>query len=78
VRLRHAEALALAGWYLMVPPLVGKYNPIPAWSKPFSQWKVIGTFDSKNACEVSRADFLKSSRTRSLPICVASGDLRYK
>jgi hypothetical protein len=71
----HAAALVLMGWYLMVPPLVEKY---PVWSKPFSQWKVIATFDSKNACEVSRADFLKSSKTPSLPICIASGDLQYK
>ena len=52
--LRHAAALALVGWYLMVPPLPGKersdlqqdFTP-----GPVSTWKIIQRFDSAVCCE---------------------------
>jgi hypothetical protein len=76
MKLRHAAALVLVGWCLMVPPL-GEHSGL-VWSKPFSQWKVIDTFDSKAVCEKSRVDLLKSGKKPSLPICIASHDLRFK
>jgi hypothetical protein len=39
MKLRHAAALALVGWYLMVPP-IGSKNGVPMVDKsaPLSQW----------------------------------------
>jgi len=57
MNLRHAAALALVAWYLMVPPQV-YYEPsssrvlIPP---PFDRtWRVKATFNSANDCEVAR------------------------
>jgi hypothetical protein len=59
VNLRRAAALALVGWYLMVPPLTEDGHPAQmsgpirrdsAWgvevNTPFSKWELIGTYDS--------------------------------
>jgi hypothetical protein len=42
--LRHNAALALVGWYLMVPPASGSKLPI-------SQWEQLGNFDKIDDCE---------------------------
>jgi hypothetical protein len=48
MRLRHAAALALVGWYLMVPPTTdGKIDN----SAPLSQWDIRSSFDSAATCE---------------------------
>ena len=58
---RHAAALALVGWYLLVPPVVrpsgGEETADP--KAPLSKWvKVIrGTFDSDDACHVALRRF---------------------
>ena len=44
---RHAAALALVGWYLMVPPRDG--NSLNALA-PFSKWEIADSFDSANEC----------------------------
>jgi hypothetical protein len=50
---RHAAALVLAGWYLMLPP------PAPDGGRlifePLSAWKLIKRFDSKDACQQNRS-----------------------
>jgi hypothetical protein len=49
---RHAAALVLCGWYLMMPP--------PYWSKtnprtaPLRQWRVFGRYDSARECSDER------------------------
>jgi hypothetical protein len=48
MKLRHAAALALVVWYLMVPP-----NSDLA-SYLVYQWFQVGSFDSRNACERGR------------------------
>jgi hypothetical protein len=50
--IRHAAALALVGWYLMIPPgassgLSGK----EALSAPLSEWRHGASFDSADHCE---------------------------
>ena len=45
---RHAAALALVGWYLMIPP--GANNGLP-FDAPISQWRHIGSLDSAAECE---------------------------
>ncbi len=44
---RHAAALALVGWYLMVPPTSGTTLPI-------GQWDHVGSFDKIDDCEDMR------------------------
>jgi hypothetical protein len=43
MKLRHAAALALVGWYLLVP----SHGQLQA---PLSQWEVVTTFDSRSLC----------------------------
>jgi hypothetical protein len=49
--LRHAAALALIGWYLMVPPTTAppylKVNP----DAQISRWEHYGSYDSAKECE---------------------------
>jgi len=44
MKMRHAAALALVGWYLMVPPNKNEDTPI-------SEWVVRRTYDSADACQ---------------------------
>ena len=44
---RHAAALALVGWYLMIPPIHGgDFNE----NAPISRWKVAGSYDIAAEC----------------------------
>jgi hypothetical protein len=45
MKLRHAAALALTGWYVLVPP-----TPDP--TLPLSQWTVVHESDSDVDCRV--------------------------
>jgi hypothetical protein len=47
--LRHAAALALVGWYLMVPPLEYLSGNRPAG--PYSRWTIADVFDSAADCK---------------------------
>ena len=47
MKLHHAAALALVGWYLMMPPW-GKLNA------PLSEWVIYQSFDSAEVCAVAR------------------------
>ena len=51
--LRHAAALALVGWYLMLPPLKldqsGKYHP--EFEVPLNQWESLQSYDDAAKCE---------------------------
>jgi hypothetical protein len=47
---RHAAALALVAWYLMVPP---SSDPAGYLGRLY-QWFQVGSFDSNNACEGGR------------------------
>ena len=46
---RHAAALALIGWYLIVPPLVNAPYKIDT-EAPLTSWKVYRTFDTADEC----------------------------
>jgi hypothetical protein len=48
MNLRHAAALALVGWYLMVPPSTGGKLDTKA---PLPQWINEGAFDRADDCE---------------------------
>jgi hypothetical protein len=49
MKLRHAAALALAGWYLIMPP-TGRTLRV-GLAAPLSQWRTVGTFNSADDCE---------------------------
>jgi len=44
MKARHAAALAIVGWYLMVPPN-------KRFEAPLSEWIVGHTYDSSEACQ---------------------------
>jgi hypothetical protein len=48
---RHAAALALVGWYLMMPPESGDKGA------PLSKWEIVNSFDDAENCQVDRHDF---------------------
>jgi len=49
MKLHHAAALALLGWYLLLPPITtaGRLDA----SARLAQWRVDGKFDSSAPCE---------------------------
>jgi hypothetical protein len=49
---RHAAALALVGWYLMVPPTTTVDAP------PFKYWRQEASFDSAHECKVGRDAYI--------------------
>jgi hypothetical protein len=51
---RHAAALAIVGWYLMVPPTIpgtGEVNQ----GVPLSQWTIRRRFPHNEGCEATKA-----------------------
>jgi hypothetical protein len=57
MKVRHAAALALVGWYLMLPPLKlgqsGKYHP--DFEVPLNQWESYQSYDDAAKCEEDKA-----------------------
>lgn len=59
MKLRHAAALALVGWYLLaLPP---EKRSLPPMSVPFSQWVILESFDKAEDCSVRRAKMSESA-----------------
>ena len=57
---RHAAALALVGWYLMVPQIQSeKQNLIGPFTEShepdFPNWHQVGSYDTAAECEAARA-----------------------
>ena len=51
MNLRHAAALALVGWYLMVPPdFTGRPHAIDS-AAPISRWTIVTSFNSADICK---------------------------
>jgi len=52
---RHAAALALVGWYLMIPPLQSANRDDPSGPRdlhaPISQWDQVSAYDSAAKCQ---------------------------
>jgi hypothetical protein len=64
---RHAAALALVGWYLLVPPLVNA--PYKVDTEAPLAWKVYQTFDTREECDKSRLSVRdKYEHTASAPV----------
>ncbi len=77
---RHAAALALVGWYLIVPPRGIKSNGVllqpdikrleeaiqngtaevaPDPTQPYSDWKIMSSYDTGGQCEQERSKYHK-------------------
>jgi hypothetical protein len=67
-RIAHIAALSLMGWYFLVPPLYNPNRQELAqirnrWDLPhtvlrtdwpYSDWKILGSYDAASACEAAR------------------------
>jgi hypothetical protein len=62
MNLHHAAALALVGWYLMVPPNVRDPSASAASIEPLDQWLNVRSFDTATACEDARTAMIGSYR----------------
>jgi len=65
MNLRHAAALALAGWYLMTPPIescLGAFSGGSCKKTPLSKWQIGATRDSLADCEESKAVWIEKGR----------------
>ncbi|MGA6971073.1 MAG: hypothetical protein WBY93_05540 [Candidatus Binatus sp.] len=65
---RHAAALALVGWYLMVPPpgpprSTGANTAPPNHNAPLDQWTIRNSYDSAQACEAAMQKDLDTATT---------------
>jgi len=60
---RHAAALALIGWYLMVPllPRLSEGEPYLGFLPlaPLSQWTIVDSFDSARGCSDAHVRLLR-------------------
>jgi hypothetical protein len=77
---RHAAAVVLAGWYLMVPPK----HQSGVWSRfgmqfadtnaPLNKWLIAGVFKTARECEAAMA--MRSARQREGLRCIGADDPR--
>ena len=86
MKLRHAAALALAGWYLMLPPVRSTSLLSPATkmaatrgffdcydaNAPISQWQTIEAFDTAEQCKAASTKSALSHRQHGLDCGLAS------
>jgi hypothetical protein len=59
---RHAAALILVGWYLMVPPMDNQGRTYA--TLPIKYWRLIRAFDSAKECEEFVEQFAEKARIR--------------
>ena len=67
MNLRHAAALALVGWYLMLPPPTpdGVTNPALRFVEsdaPLSKWSIQRSYDTAESCEKAKEKAKKAAR----------------
>ena len=63
-RHRHAAALALVGWYLMVPPIadcVGSTASNPCKRSRISQWYIETVFDAAADCQRAEKSLIQQA-----------------
>ena len=58
---RHATALAIVAWYLMIPP-IGADNKVDAHA-PLLEWRKGVTFNSQKECDDSLKDAIQNPMT---------------
>ena len=62
MKLHRAAALALVGWYLMVPPPIDRYHN--RLNAPLSQWHVHSAWNSAGECDVARKGIWEDAKKR--------------
>jgi len=62
MKFRHATALAIAIWYLIIPP-IGADNKVDAHA-PLSQWRRGVGFESQKDCDDSLKDAIQTPMTQ--------------
>jgi hypothetical protein len=60
---RHVAALALVGWYLMVPPDRPTLDDSIKWVSraPLRDWTIVQRFDAGSACEKRRVEIISDA-----------------
>lgn len=84
MNLRHATALALVGWYLMVPPIYQGHETDE--NGPLHQWKILMSFDTAQDCRIDQIQLIQQSAQRPPwhkkrvldSACIATDDPRLK
>ncbi len=61
MKFRHATALAIVAWYLMIPPIGADYK-VDARA-PMLEWRKSVKFDSEQQCEESLKDVIEHPTT---------------
>ena len=65
MNLRHAAALALVGWYLMIPPIIEKAGGYEAdFNAPISRWSVNSPFDAASECRAVNGQLVLEQKQR--------------
>ena len=83
MKIGHAAALALVGWYLVTPPWQKGKNAVEEkLDAPLSKWIQSHAFDSAAECEALREQVIKAQKDAGISVtaerCVASDDPRLK
>ena len=60
---RHAAALVLVSWYLMVPPPIAHSSVPVDLDAPLSKWRIFSSHDSAAQCEQGLVAFYKAAKT---------------
>jgi hypothetical protein len=60
MNLRHAAALTLVGWYLMMPPDSTVPHSVDS-TAPISRWSIITDFDSADTCKQALTELQKKN-----------------
>lgn len=55
---RHAAALALVGWYMMLPPMGSHFDAVPIGPK----WRIQGVFDKADQCQTEQQKWIEGAR----------------
>jgi hypothetical protein len=68
IGLRHAAALVLVGWYLLIPPVFSPMGGHPRafndLNAPINRWDIQGSFNSDASCEKEKARIRKEAPLR--------------
>ncbi len=82
MKLRHAAAFALVGWYLMQPPAHRGTDGKSVFedARPLTMWRQIGAYDTAKECEaqIDHMVTLPTDVGAEFVRCVASDDPRLK
>jgi len=70
-------AIALFGWYLMIPPPSPSSDEREA-AAPMVEWKILERFDSDRRCEAVRAELIDRMPLLQPARCVRSDDLQLR